>query len=153
MIKFVCAFSTWHLISFTFENILAGKRLTDQFSCSQEAKPDVSQSNVDDGTLLTFVYLQKDLDGFKLHVDEKFGEILQAFVLMGRKKYEHDYSIDGVSTNLGMDVAQFSCNVVSDESSKPTILEDDKDIGVPVSVESFKDDIYIVGENFKKLKG
>ncbi|KAG5632285.1 hypothetical protein H5410_004002 [Solanum commersonii] len=116
-------------------------------------KPDVIQSNVDDGTLLTFVDLKKDLDGFKLHVDKKFGEILQSFVLMGRKKYEHDYSTDGVSANLGTDVAQFSCNVVPDESSKPTILEDDKDIDVPVSVESLKDDIYIVGENFKKLKG
>ncbi|KAK6803397.1 hypothetical protein RDI58_001181 [Solanum bulbocastanum] len=65
--------------SFTFENILASKRLTDQFSCSQVAKPDVSQSNVDDGTLLTFVDLKKDLERFKLHVDKKFGEILQAF--------------------------------------------------------------------------
>ncbi|KAL3347907.1 hypothetical protein AABB24_021508 [Solanum stoloniferum] len=61
----------------------------------------------------------------------------------GRKKYEHDYSSDGVSTNLGTDAAQFSCNIVPDESSKPAILKDDKYIGVSVCVESLKDDIYI----------
>ncbi|KAH0632886.1 hypothetical protein KY284_035672 [Solanum tuberosum] len=47
------------------------------FSCCPDA--DQTKLDVDDEKSPTNVYLKKDIDGLKAHVDEKFKEILEAF--------------------------------------------------------------------------
>ncbi|MCD7469190.1 hypothetical protein HAX54_008041 [Datura stramonium] len=86
------------------------QQLSDGFFCTQAPKVDIGKSSFVDGAS-TNAELKKELNDFRLHVDVKFGEILEALghltkKLEEKKSNECCYSRGGdtVFPDLGMDV-------------------------------------------------
>ncbi|MCE5165821.1 hypothetical protein HAX54_012490 [Datura stramonium] len=85
------------------------QRLCDGFFCTQVPKVDIDKSSFVDGAP-TNADLKKEINDFRLHVDVKFGEILEVLShltkkLEEKKMNERCYSEGGdtVFPNLGMD--------------------------------------------------
>ncbi|MCD7450620.1 hypothetical protein HAX54_007594 [Datura stramonium] len=121
----------------TFESPYMGsqsQRLSDGFFCTQAPKVDIGKSSFVDGAS-TNDDLKKELNDFRLHVDVKFGEILEALCHLTKKleeKKSNEYCYSGcgdtVFPDLGMDADEDAYKVAPDNT--PNVCE----VGVGVRI-------------------
>ncbi|KAK4359821.1 hypothetical protein RND71_022050 [Anisodus tanguticus] len=77
-------------------------RMSDVFFCTQAPKVDMGQSSCGDDESSN-VDMKKELESFRVHVDSKFGEILQAIVDLNKKVHaKHDEKEDAFAYSGGL---------------------------------------------------